>query len=289
MKNGNGSAHRQERFCKEPSSRTSFDTAIANRFLAALLVLSVLVVVGMPSIVSAQQGAIESDTNAAPSPVRRSAASRSHYDDHLSTGLNDFLHGHHLPFVDAMVFSNASDEPTLVKLSGQVRTEHGKEDAASKSSDFLNQPGIKIQNRVEVVSGLASTVPASTSASAEPPPDSASARGGLALGPNTAAPNDPCTDLCFKDEGHCNTACQSQAAGGATGGGISVQGILGQFGQSATQLKQCNDQCVQTREHCTYDCQQNGSSGSAREAADSGAPPARELDHHAEGPNTPPE
>jgi len=212
----------------------------------------------------------------APPPHPR-AASRSALNDRLSSALSQYLHQHHLPFVDAMVFSNASGRAISVKLSGQVRTEHGKEDAAIKSGDFLNEPGLRIQNHIEIDAGLASSLPASSSASAESPPIAAA-----------TAPADPCTDLCLKDEGHCNSACQAQAAGSASGGGFSVQAILGQFGQSATAMKQCNDQCVQTREHCTYECQA-ASSAAPPEGADSGGPQPNISGHRAEGPDTPPE
>jgi len=218
---------------------------------------------------------------AAPHPRR---SSRSVLSEHLSNDLSEYLHQHHLPYVDAMVFSNASGRPTLVKLSGQVRTEHGKEDAETKCSDFLNEPALRTQNHIEVDAGLASTAPAS-SAAAEVP---ASSSGSEAASPMAAAAN-PCADLCLKDEGHCNTACQTQAAGGATGGGFSIQALAGQFGQSATALKQCNDQCVQTREHCSYDCSQSGSSAPPSEGADSGGPRPNAADHQSEGPDTPPE
>ena len=224
-----------------------------------------------------QENPVPAETAPAPHP----RASRSVLSEHMSSELSAYLHQHHLPFVDAMVFTTASGRATSVKLSGQVRTEHGKEDAAIKSSDFLNEPGVRIQNHIEVDAGLASTAPASSSASVVP----ASASAGSA----PAAPADPCSDLCLKDEGHCNTACQTQAAGGASGGGLSIQGIMGQFGQSATALKQCTDQCVQTREHCTYDCTQGRSAAAASGGADSGGPSARAPDHQAEGPDTPPE
>jgi len=209
-------------------------------------------------------------------PPQPKAASRSALNDRLSSTLSQYLHQHHLPFVDAMVFSNADGRPTSVKLSGQVRSEHGKEDAATKSGDFLNEPGMRIQNHIEVDASLASGPPAS-SAPAESPATAAA-----------TAPADPCTDLCLKDEGHCNSVCQTQAAGSASGGGFSIPGILGQFGQSATALKQCNDQCVQTREHCTYDCQAASSSPPSA-GADSGGPRSNISGHRAEGPDIPPE
>lgn len=212
------------------------------------------------------------------SPPHPRAASRSALNERLSSDLSQYLHQNHLPFVDALVFGNAAGRPTSVKLSGQVRTEHGKEDAEIKARDFLNEAGLRIQNHVEVNASLASNPPASSSAPAESPPTTGAA---------TAAA-DPCTDLCFKDEGHCNSSCQTQAAGGATSGGFSAQAILGQFGQSATALKQCNDQCVQTREHCTYECQA-ASSAPPSEGADSGGPQPDAADHQSEGPDTPPE
>ena len=216
---------------------------------------------------------------AAPAPVTHTrVSSRSARDDQRSSDLSKYLHEHHLPFVDAIVFNDAAKRPTTVELSGQVRTEHGKEDAATKSSDFFND-GVRVRNHIEVNASLDSTAPASSSASVVP----ASA---VAAAP--AAPTDPCSGLCLKDEGHCNTACQTQAAGGATGGGFSVQAIMGQFGQSATQLKECNDQCVQTREHCTYQCQ-TASSEPPAEGADHGGPAPDASDHQAEGPDTPPE
>lgn len=215
-------------------------------------------------------------------------SSRSSLNEHLSRDLSDYLHQHHLPFVDAMVFSNESGRPTLVKLSGQVRTQIGKEDANTKSTDFLNQPGLRVENHVEVDAGLASTAAAPSSASLVPASTTGPAAGG-AVAAAPGAPVDPCTDLCLKDEGHCNTACQTQAAGGAAGGGVSLQGLLGQFGQSASALKQCNDQCVQTREHCTYQCQTASSGMPPEGAGSSDAPPPGGSPHQAEGPDTPPE
>jgi hypothetical protein len=222
-----------------------------------------------------------SGASAASPTIHHARSSRSSYDDHLSQGLNDFLHGHHLPFVDAMVFSNSSGNPTLVKLSGRVRTEHGKEDAATKSSDFLNQPGIRIQNRIDVDAALETAAGSPAPAAAAPSPSGDAMAG---TGGTSAAANDPCSNLCYKDEGHCKTGCSSQAAGGASGGGW--QQMLGQVSQSATQMNQCTDQCVQTREHCVYDCQQNGN---AAPESGAGGPASEESSAHGEGPNTPPE
>ena len=89
------------------------------------------------------------------SPPHPRAASRSALNEHLSSDLSQYLHQNHLPFVDALVFGNASGHPTSVKLSGQVRTEHGKEGAEIKSRDFINKPGLLIENHVEVNASLA--------------------------------------------------------------------------------------------------------------------------------------
>jgi hypothetical protein len=239
------------------------------------------------SVPPSQQEATPPAAQASVAPHVRTA-SRSERNDHLSRDLSDYLHQHHLPFVDANVFCSGSGRPNLVRLSGQVRTEHGKEDAETKSDDFLNQPGLRMQNHIEVDAGLTSGAPASSSGSVVP----ASSPGSAAGAPMAAAPaiaTNPCADMCLKDEGHCNTTCQTQAAGGATGGGFSLQALAGQFGQSATALKQCNDQCVQTREHCSYDCNQAASAGPPPDGAESSGPQLGNSDHRSEGPDTPPE
>ncbi len=223
----------------------------------------------------------------APAPHPRTA-SRSSRNRGLSSNLSDYLHHHHLPFVDALVFSNEAGQATSVKLSGEVRTEHGKEDAAIKARDFLNQPGLRVQNDVEVNASLESSSPPSASAATESAlPESSSA---AAAAPS--AQTGPCADMCMKDEGHCDTACQSQAAGGATSGGFSVQALLGQVGQSATQLNECRDQCVQVRQHCVYQCGQGGGEAQSEGTApppDSGAAPADNSGPPGGGPDTPPE
>jgi hypothetical protein len=236
----------------------------------------------------------ESPPPAAPAPhPRRRAPSRSVLNQSLSNDLSQYLHQHHLPYVDALVFGSAAGTPTSVTLDGQVRTEHGKEDAETKSRDFTNAPDLRIQNHIEVNASLALNPSAASSA----PVESAPATGAVTAAATTAAPAtsaaDPCTDLCLKDEGHCNSACQTQAAGGAAGGGLSVQGLLGQFGQSATQLKQCNEDCQQTREHCVYQCSSGGGSAQASEAPaappDGAGPPPGAAENRPEGPDTPPE
>lgn len=224
------------------------------------------------------------------SPPLQRAPARSALNKSLSSDLSDYLHQHHLPFVDALVFSNAAGQATSVKLSGQVRTEHGKEDAETKSRDFISESasGMRIQNHIEVDAGLASSPPALIPAvSSSAPAESAPAAG--------AAP-DPCTNLCLQDEGHCNSSCQTQAAGSASSGGFSLPAIVGQFGQSATQMKQCNEACQQTREHCAYQCGQSGGSeqpsADAAPPSDSGGPQPYASDHRSdrsEGPDTPPE
>ena len=160
MKKGNGRVSIEQWFRKQRSHLGRDVPALANQFFPILFLILGLIVAGFSTVKAQEQAPTQSSPSAAPPPasqqdisvpaaappeVHHRGSSRSSYDDHLSTGLNDFLHSHHLPFVDAMVFSNASGTPTLVKLSGQVRTVLGKDDAASKSSDFLNQPGIRFR------------------------------------------------------------------------------------------------------------------------------------------------
>ena len=59
-------------------------------------------------------------------------------DDDLSTGASEYLHKHRLPFAGAAVFRSIPDGALSVTLTGQVRTQFGRQDAESKISRFLN-------------------------------------------------------------------------------------------------------------------------------------------------------
>jgi hypothetical protein len=190
--------------------------------------------------------------------------------------LSSYLHQHRLPFVDALVFGNTAGRATLVELSGRVRTEYGKEDAENKARDFVNQPGLRVRNHIEVNAGLGLNPSGSSPAPSEAPPAP-----GVATAPGAAtAGADPC--LCLRDEAHCKSQCELQAAPNvpgsvpAAGAGMlgNLQNLLGVGAPTAS----CFDTCVQQREHCVAQCQQAAGPppGEAGEQPDEGQPPPGE-------------
>jgi hypothetical protein len=183
--------------------------------------------------------------------------------DHLmSQNLTDYLHNHKLPFVDAMVYAK-NGNPTSISLSGQVRTETGKDDAETKSRIFLGLENVKVHNRVRINPELAAN---HVSVGAEEPPTSGAPVESAA--PETAA--NSCTDLCQKDDGHCKVHCQNATIGNASGslaaGGLvgGVAAVLGTVAQTGAQSSDCAEDCQQTLEHCTADCNSGGGSSNER-------------------------
>jgi hypothetical protein len=186
-------------------------------------------------------------------PVERPAV------DHLmSQNLTDYLHNHKLPFVEAMVYEKAGN-PTSISLSGQVRTETGKEDAETKSRIFLGSETVKVHNRLRINPELAANhlaVGVEAPGASGAPVESAA--------PEAAA--NPCVDLCQKDNGHCKVHCQNatveNASGGIASGGLvgGVAAVLGTVAQTGAQSSDCAEDCQQTLEHCTADCNSGGGS-----------------------------
>jgi hypothetical protein len=170
----------------------------------------------------------------------------------LSDDLNDYLHHNHLPHVAALVFTNSAGEPSLVKLSGRVKTDFGKKDAAVKSKDFLGAR-VQVKNSIEVAVIIDPHPPVTTLGAETPIP--------------TAAPN-ACAELCRKDALHCNNQCQNQA----------VPSSLSEIFGAGQRLIACKETCQQTLDHCEYDCNQTGSPEPP--SGGSGEPP--------EGPDQPP-
>ena len=189
-------------------------------------------------------------------------------DNVMSQNLTDYLHHHRLPFVDAMVYTRAGN-PSSIALSGEVRTETGKEDAVTKSRIFLGIENVKVRNRVRINPELASN----------PKPTGVGEPAAASAAPEAAA--NPCSDLCQKDEGHCEIHCQDQTVGGAAGLAGGVSSFLGQLTQTTGQARDCTEDCHQTLEHCTADC----SSGGSNEQSN-GPPESR--GGGGEGPNQPP-
>ena len=196
-------------------------------------------------------GAARSPGKGEPAPVdQRLTKSTS-----LSRKLNKYLHTHKLPHVEATVFINQAGRAGLVKLSGEVRTEKGKEDAEFRSQEFFGSPSLRIQARIEVNPSLGST-PESSFTSTEPP----------SVPESTSAP-DPCSSSCRETEDYCKKTCINQSAGNMP----SLPGLNGLLQQLAPG-KQCFDDCDHALHQCLLQC------------GPSGGP-----DYPSEGPDHPPE
>lgn len=200
----------------------------------------------------------------ATAPVVHTKASAPVVNQGLTSDLDNYLHHHHQPYVDAVVYSGSSGTAVMVALSGQVRTQKGKDDATVKSEDFLGTGHIRVRNRVSINPELASTAPSGSEAGESAP---------SAPGPMTGASNTSCTDLCQKDKGYCESHCSNQAVGGASGG-LTLGSLLGM----GSQMKDCQDNCSQQLDHCVANCSQGGGemsgSGGPPPPPDSGGPPS---------------
>jgi len=186
-----------------------------------------------------------------PDEARRPESSRAEkpaVDTGMSHNLTDYLHHHRLPYVDATVYAKAGSLRS-VSLFGEVRTAKGREDAEIRSHDFLGLQSLKVRNSVRINPELASN-----------PQGSGSGDVGTAMeasGPTAAA--NSCTDLCQKDDGHCEVHCRNQSVGNATGLGGGISSVLGGITQTGTAASDCIEDCHQTLEHCTAACSSGGS------------------------------
>ena len=70
-------------------------------------------------------------------------------DDSLPDPLSEYLHAHRLPLVEAQTTTDASGGRSLL-LYGYVATDLGKRDAEDQARDFMDDPDIKIINRIVV-------------------------------------------------------------------------------------------------------------------------------------------
>jgi hypothetical protein len=214
-------------------------------------------------------------------PPEAAPVAKPAVDDDLSHNLTDYLHHHRLPFVDAKVYARAGT-PSSIALSGEVKSEVGKQDAETDARDFVGNPSIKVHNRVRIKAELASNP--------LPVPDA----GAPVPAPATAGYS--CTDLCQKDEGHCEVHCQNRnigSAAGAVGSGLlgsltsgvtgAVTSLLSQAGAAGSQARDCTEDCHQTQEHCIAACSSGGPDQSSGPPPDSGP-----GDQGPGGPNQPP-
>jgi hypothetical protein len=205
---------------------------------------------------------------------RRGSSSTPNED--LSRGLTDYLHQHRLPYVDAMVFASHRGRPTSISLSGEVRTERGRDDAEVKAQDFLGHLDLPVENHIAIDPSLGLIPPAAGSAPQPKPAagDASSAQGGA------------CADLCRRDAMHCRNHCHNQAYGNAPDMS-SVAGMISQMGQTAVQHNDCTEDCEQTLDHCVYECSQEGASDRPPSTVDQ--PEDSGSNQGPSGPDRPPE
>ena len=165
----------------------------------------------------------------------------------LSRGLSDDLQSHKLPLVDAHVYGSLDGQPSLVRLSGYVHTQKGKDDAELRSRDFLgNPPRLHIRNLVVVDASV--VVP--NAPGPGPAPDAPSTpESGSPSGPGaTTAPANPCSSLCLKDCAYCKNTCLNSTP--------KFFGLPPPW--AVANAKQCVDDCENKRDHCVADCAQSG-------------------------------
>jgi hypothetical protein len=77
-------------------------------------------------------------------------------DAELSRRASEYLHHHRLPYVDAQVQVDDAGIAKSVVLTGQVRTDFGKQDAERKVRASLDDPNVVIRNQIEVNTAIAS-------------------------------------------------------------------------------------------------------------------------------------
>jgi hypothetical protein len=177
---------------------------------------------------------------AAPAPEAAPRQQQSVMDSGMSRTLTDYLHHQRLPFVAATVYAQGGN-PRAILLSGQVRTQKGKDDAETKSRAFLGVRGVAVHNRVRInpALGLSPSNPGYADAGAGPP-----------------AAGNSCSEVCQSNEGQCEGNCRNQTAGNSSGGlGGALSSLLGQMNQGG----QCAQNCRQMMNQCMGSCGAGGS------------------------------
>src|SRR5437016_2609092 len=92
--------------------------------------------------------------------------------------LNDYLHNQRLPLVNAQISSDASGRREVI-VYGYTATDTGKQHAAQRVREYLRDPNVKVENRIQVRSELAN-LGSSTSSSASSSATSSTASTGSA-------------------------------------------------------------------------------------------------------------
>jgi hypothetical protein len=172
----------------------------------------------------------------------------------LSHSLSEYLHHNRLPYVDALVLSDQTGEPSSVVLSGRVRTERGQRDAESKVRDYLDAPGLSIRNRIVLDSTLAVNHVGENSSIGQT----------LGASPERTVAASSCVEQCDRIYSSCSSACQSQNAGSSIAqvGNVAAS-LLGGYAGGATALaptvlqgdyQVCTNRCEESKNTCAQLC-----------------------------------
>jgi hypothetical protein len=82
--------------------------------------------------------------------TRPAATARYVADPNASSSLTDYLKHHRLPLVGAQVLRDPNSGARAVVLYGFVGSDFGKSDAQRQAEDFVNDPGVDVDNRIRV-------------------------------------------------------------------------------------------------------------------------------------------
>ena len=172
----------------------------------------------------------------------------------LSHSLSEYLHHNRLPYVDALVLSDQTGEPSSVVLSGRVRTERGQRDAESKARDYLDAPDLSIRNRIALDSTLAVNRVGGSPSTTQT----------LSESPERTIAASSCVEQCDQIYSSCSSACQAQNAGSSIAQvGSVAASLLGGYAGGATALaptvlqgdyQVCANRCEESKNTCAQLC-----------------------------------
>jgi len=110
-----------------------------------------------PSAIPTSSNSLQIPSQHIPLRGQRGGEPQQNFDRNLSEAVTNYLHRSRLPYVDAKISVDSSGIATTAVLSGQVRTQTGKEDAEKKLRDFVHDANLRIDNHIELNPELAST------------------------------------------------------------------------------------------------------------------------------------
>ena len=102
----------------------------------------------------AEQNELKIPRQTPPASSALSLPTASMLDSARSRDATAYLKAHRLPFVIAQVYRDASGAPAFLMLSGKVASDFGKQDAERKTTRFLGNPNLALDNQIQVDPGL---------------------------------------------------------------------------------------------------------------------------------------